>query len=235
MVSFGRLYGGGGVRMFGSPIESPTTIRLTIRRAVVKRDLAQDWYHGRDELIEVRMSPAQFAELITNMNVGDGIPCTLVRVGGERQPECPQRHVREEIVDEFKSGMADLAKRVAALSAAALDIVNNKDKKTLTNADRDAIRAALGQITRFLTDSGPFIHSQFDEAMDKTVNAAKAEVAAAITTIAHGLGLRQMADQFAAADLGGPLALPAAAGAKPIGKGSNTEAGGNEEPSPRDD
>ncbi len=217
MIRIGRTHGG-AQRMFGSPIECPTTIRIEICEAVVNHDLSRDWYHARKQLIEVRMSPAQWAELITNMNVGDGVPCTLERVAGVQKPDCPQRHDREEITDDFAKSMKKLAERVAQMTEAALAIVNNKDKKTLTNADRDAIRGTLHQVGRFLTDSAPFIHSQFDEAMDKTVNAAKAEFSAAAMTIAHSLGIEEMAARLAAGSLNsGPLSLPAAGGGAPTG------------------
>ena len=211
MIRVGRTHGG-EQRMFGSPIPCPTTIRIEICEGVVNHDLSRDWYHARKQLIEVRMSPAQWAELITNMNVGDGVPCTLERVMGETKPDCPQKHDREEITDDFARAMRGLADRVRDMTEAARAILDNKDKKTLTSADRAAIRAALDQLPRFLSDSAPFIHGQFDEAMDKTVVAAKAEFSAAAMTIAHSLGVEELAARRAAISLGGPLALPPAAG-----------------------
>lgn len=215
MIRFSRTYGGGGVRMFGSPIESPTTIRLEICEAVVNRDLSRDWYHSRRQLIEVRMSPAQFAELITSLNMGDGTPCTLVRVAGEGRPDCPHRPVREEITSEFEAELKRTATDLRAGMEAAIAILDNKAKKNLTNDDRNTLRAALDRVGRFLTDHAPFIHSQFNEAMDKTAVAVKAEVAAAITTMAHSLGVKELAERFKSVELGGQLALPAADGDAP--------------------
>lgn len=236
MIRVGRTHGSGGRRLFGSPIENATLITLEICEGVVNRDLARDWYHARGRLIEVAMSPAQFAELITNMNVGDGVPCTLEYVLGKRRPDCPQRHQREEIVDEFKSEMKNLAARVKERTEAALAILDNKDKKTLTVADRSTIRAALDAVARSLTDSVPFIHSQFDEAMDKTVNAAKAELSAAAMTIAHSMGLEQMQARFANSVEGSdtPPALPPAGGVV-VTQTGGPAAGGGTAPEVRDD
>lgn len=203
MIRVGRKHGGGG-KLFGSPILCDATITLEISRGRVVRDLARDWYHADDELIEVDMSPAQFAELITNLNVGSGFPCTLRRVAGETQPDCPQKHERERIEKEFKDTMRDLAAKHREKVAAVRAMVDDKNKKALTNADRDAIRAALDLCTRFVTDHGPFIQSQFNESMDNTVNAAKAEFTAAAMTIAHAMGVEQLAARLADHDFGPP-------------------------------
>ncbi len=213
MVRVSRRHG--TQRVFGCPIECADTITLEIFHGVVNRDLNQAWYHARDEIIEIVMSPVQFAELITNMNNGSGIPCTLQRVNGETLPDCPQIHDRELIEDEFQESMRKCMADLKELTATARAIIDNKAKKTLTNDDRAALGAVFDRFHRFTVDTTPFIHSQFNEAMDKTVNAAKAEYVAAIQMIAHSFGIEAMAQQFAGQALGSgaipvPPSLPAA-------------------------
>lgn len=208
MIQVHRTLGGGrGTTLFGSPIESPTTIRIELFEAVVNRDMARDWYFARKCLASVEMSPAQFAELITNFNTS-GVPCTLRSVDSDRRPACPQRHAREEIVDEFKGTLAKLAAELRSAVSTATALLADKSKKTLTVADRETLGAAFALVSRFLTDHGPFIHSQFDEAMDKTVNAAKAEFSAAVHQMAHSLGLSEMAARLSDPTLNGAPAAP---------------------------
>ena len=92
MVEFSRVEHGGPCRLFGSSLTNHgTTIILRVWEASRKHDCGQDWYHGsiRKELIAVEMSAAQFAGLLTTMNVGNGVPCTIRHVQGVQRPEVP--------------------------------------------------------------------------------------------------------------------------------------------------
>jgi hypothetical protein len=55
----------------------------------------------------------------------------------------------------------------------------------------------MGLVYRKLKDSVPFIHDQFDEAMEKTVTAAKAEVEAFALHAAWSAGCRRTPDEAA--------------------------------------
>jgi hypothetical protein len=64
--------------LYASEFNHSGFIRITVRRSTRTRDLATNWYHGGQELIELDMSYAQWLEFITTMNMGTGTPCTLV-------------------------------------------------------------------------------------------------------------------------------------------------------------
>lgn len=211
MLRIGRIHGGGTI-LFGSPIESPTRIQLTICRGIVSRELSRDWYHGREELVEVEMTPAQFAEAITNLNWGDGFPCTITAVGGQYTPSFSQNHPRAKIEDEFAGEMKKLARDLDAQLLAARAVLDDPAKKSLNRADRDALRTALDRVGRFLKDSAPFIQSQFNEAMDRTATEARSEVAAAVSMMTHHLGAQELGRMMAERQAGAGLALPAAGG-----------------------
>jgi hypothetical protein len=158
----------------------------------VIRELNENWYMNDAELIEVHMSPAQFAEMITNPNIGCGIPCTIRHINREEVPECPQKHERRTIEDEFEARMKEFDRETRKDLADAEVLLADKSKKTLTNADRETLRSAFSRVHRFLTDGVPFVQSQFNRATDKTVDAAKAEYAAALQMIAHAMGVQQI-------------------------------------------
>ena len=103
MLSFSRV-SGGDPNLFGSSVEHDHKISLVLKRGEVSRDLNSDWYMGNETLFEVEMSYSQFAELISSMNVGDGVPVTIRHVKGEETPP-PVTLVnkRRQFRDEFEA------------------------------------------------------------------------------------------------------------------------------------
>ena len=63
--------------LFGSSIQHKNTIVMTLKHGELNRQLNEDYYFGREVIAEVEMSFSQFAEAITAINVGDGVPCTI--------------------------------------------------------------------------------------------------------------------------------------------------------------
>jgi hypothetical protein len=76
MVSVHRFQGGVKDRLFQNNVNTHTGITLTISLAELKRDLSHDWVFPYQEVVEIHMSPAQWHQLLTEMNTL-GVPCTL--------------------------------------------------------------------------------------------------------------------------------------------------------------
>jgi hypothetical protein len=184
---------GGAYNLFGSSIKHGQTIALTISRASKKRDLHQDWIHGEEELIEVLMSPNQFAQMITSMNVGSGVPCTIQYVMAKRMEECPSVEMREQFVDEFKKDVRKVMKDADTIVAEVTEMFKNK--QNITKSDRADILAKIGQIMQHVKSNMPFVHSQFNEAMDDTVTEAKAEVEAFVSNKITSLGIEALNEE----------------------------------------
>jgi hypothetical protein len=172
MVS--RSQGGPGV-LFGSSVEHHHSIRLTVTRASVGRSLHHDWVRGEDELVEVDMTEAQFARMVTSVGLGEGTECTLRYVMGERMPDPPRRDAREKVKQEFRDRLRSLADRTRKQEAVARELL---EKKSLSKADRAVILSAIGLVIRELTDSLPFMEKAFYEATEKTTDQAKGEIEA---------------------------------------------------------
>ena len=173
MLSFSRCYGG-ETALFGSSILHSNTIRLTLREGEVDRHLNRDWYHGRKRLFEVEMSYSQFAELISSMNSGDGVPVTLKEVMGESRGKCPFENKRMEFVNDFTN-------KIKEVQTVCDDLINNTKKlfdtkKPLNKSEKENILAQLETIKREVNSNIPFIADSFNEQMDKTVMEAKGEV-----------------------------------------------------------
>jgi hypothetical protein len=152
--------------------------------------LSGDWIHGEDILVEVLLSPNQFAEFITSPNMGDGVPCTIRFAEGKTAPPCPNRSQRELFEEEFKEHLEDI---VSKTSQIVNDVKNLFDTKSnITKGDRAAILSKLNGLQQDVESNLPFIHSQFNEAMDKTVTEAKAEVEAFVEGKIRSLGLEAL-------------------------------------------
>ena len=189
MIGFSRSYGGERY-LFGSSILHNNVITLTIREGEVDRSLNRDWYHGRRRLIEVAMSESQFAELITSFGHGDGVPCTLIEVMGERKEECPFENKRIQFENEVKEHIEEIHSDTEKLIKEVACLFN--EKKTFNKADKEKVTDLLNKINREIKSNTPFIMSQFNEQMDKTVKEAKGEVEAFTQNKMHSLALEAL-------------------------------------------
>jgi hypothetical protein len=180
MVGFSRCTGSSG-RMFGSSIPNHNTfIRLRLTRAIRRHALGRDWYHGeRGTLYEVDLTPAQFAEMLTSMNVGSGIPCTIRYVDGKQVEEPPNELLEaQQIREDFRGKTEVVAKRLDGLKEKIDEILK---KKSLTKVDREEVERCTMLIVQEVRHNLPFWLQQFSEATQKITTTAKAEVDAFMT------------------------------------------------------
>ena len=179
MIGFARVAGGGGKRrlLFGSHLENHyETIQMTIKTAVRKHGLSRDWHHGIDTLIQVEMSPVQFSQLLTTMNFGDGVPCTIRYKAGQGYLEpVPDSYVPEptKILNEAKSHFESLFQDIDTKSSEIDKILS---KKTLSKQDKQRIKHLSNDIFAWAKANAPFIFRSFESSIEKVVTAAKAQV-----------------------------------------------------------
>lgn len=177
-----------GVPMFGSSIKHDRWITLRIKRANVERDLNHEWYHGKETLIEVSLSAAQFAQFITTPNIGDGIPCTIKKVGTKRMEEPPYRGQNEmfnqELQEDFKKAMADSDSLISEAEEMLLS------KGPMNVSDKKKLHRKLFKLVQHIKANMPFLHKQFTRSMDKTVSVAKAEIEEFYTSAVRRLGIK---------------------------------------------
>lgn len=186
MIQFSRVHNSSTRRLFGSSIERHyTTVRMTVSRARWTHDLNEDRYFSGDELIEVELSAAQFAELITTMNMGPGVPCTLRYVGGERIPDPPDEKTEvDRVRSSFKESLHDFVRRMQQERKRI-----EKHTEKLSAKAREEIRIALEVMIQQLASNVPFIESQFEEAAERVTLAAKKEIEAFTQHAVHVAGV----------------------------------------------
>lgn len=108
MVGFYHNFGSGR-ELFGSDVTNHNTIRLTVKHAVKHRELGRDWTMGDDIICEVELSALQFAELLTNMNMGDGVPCTIKYTREDGYVDYKSEKSKIEVIQEERSAEIDEA------------------------------------------------------------------------------------------------------------------------------
>jgi len=196
MVSFSRRTGNPG-RLFGSPLnQHESYVCLSIRKSELIRDGLHDRTYGsiRGDLIEVDMSAAQFAELLTTMNVGMGVPCTISSFNGRQMERPPEiEHEVEKVRTTFKKELSNLVAETKKNTKEIWDLLDTKG--SLSKADREKIKAHLSHISMELEANMPYTLDMFREATEKVVVHAKAEVDAFVTANVVQTGLRTLIEQ----------------------------------------
>ena len=194
VLGFSRVSSHPAIPLFGSSIKHGSYITLRIKEADITRDFQRDWIYGGKDLIEVHMSATQFADALTSMNVGDGVPVTISYVKGDvwdkdkRQfrNSPPETEFKKRAQNELKEEMSQLADRLESLSKSAKEILEGKgpikagDKKTIINSIDGLIQEVKSNI--------PFAHQCFAESVERTVTEAKGEIDATYQTIRERLG-----------------------------------------------
>ena len=162
----------GNTRLFDSEFSHQNFITMRVKPAYVDRHLSRDWIHSRDPIVEVSMSEHQWARMLSSIGVGEGVPCTLQRIGKEMMPAIPKLDTgTDKHVKEMLGHLDSMQEEVHALKSA---IAETKMTKT-------AMKGLLSRVERIrmvASSNLKFVANSFSEHIEETVEAAKTEVAA---------------------------------------------------------
>jgi hypothetical protein len=184
--SFGTIeisrYQGTERPLFGSSIMHHNGISIRISHAELHRSLSRDWVFTRNAIVEVDLSPSQFADAITSLNSGS-IPVTITYIKGshDKIPMPPFQSKIGEFNVEFQQDIAKLSKEFDEVIQLAND----------THAQKRLIKE-LEQLKQMFKGNIPFITTQFSEQIAKTVTEAKAEVEAFVEAKMKRAGLEKL-------------------------------------------
>jgi len=180
----------GAYRLFGSSVNNYSGISLEISRAEVVHDLGSDHYSEQECLIEVEMSEAQFASLITTMNSGPGVPCTLRYIDKKKVEDLPNkpmetekiRRTFEKKMERWETQFKEMADEIKGLLA----------KKSLLAADKKRITDLTVTISMEMKNNITFLMDQFNASADDVVAQAKAEIEGFVNAVVRKTGLEQI-------------------------------------------
>ena len=180
--------------LFQTNVESNTAVRLTIKRAKVTRDLSTDWVHDTEELIEVYLSPTQFADMLTNMNTS-GVPCTIkmVKEGDTHyaysMPKMDSHAVQTRKEFHNLCNKMEIGPTEAEMAQAEAMIAK------LPKKDQPAFRALLTSQAARIKDSAGSMRTRFEEDVVQMVTEAKREVQAFTETLVIQTGIAALTGQ----------------------------------------
>lgn len=189
---------GRGTALFGSSIMHNNVIRLTITPGVMERDANEDKFFPKermkDRLIEVEMSYTQFAEAITSLNMGQGVPVTITNLGGKFVEQCPYDDRQKVMRKEVDEATGDILRKLERRSMEIEKLLS--EKRVLSKEDRSNIVSALKSVKQTLSSDIPYLQELFSEQMDKTVTEAKGEFETYLQNKMSSLALAAMSDQM---------------------------------------
>jgi hypothetical protein len=192
-IGFSRVQSNGQY-FYGSELKQDHYITMRVSNSEINRTLSADRYHAiRMPLIELRMSSNQFAEMITSINRGDGIPCTIEVLNGQRVEDLPTQESRKEFIHrKFDDRMREFANTLKTKQARVKEL---SAKKILSKEDQKELNWTVEWLTQEVASNIPFFTKCFQETMDVVVNEAKSEVENAIQHKINTLGLNALHEQ----------------------------------------
>jgi hypothetical protein len=179
----------GNRNLFMSSCNLGSFIELTISTAELDRhnDTHQDYVHAKGTMIKVSLSNAQFAELITNMNIGSGVPCTINYNGKERL-ECPELEKKiDSHVPEFEKRIDNIVDGLAKQHQEIQCMIDEKGAPTKKKL-KEISSKLFGLMGNFKSNTN-FFKKCFKEDADKIVSDSKIEVESFISMHMHDKGV----------------------------------------------
>ena len=185
MVSWSKL-SGGARPLFGTEIETANPIRLTISHVEEIRDLSRYWFYPKKKIVEIEMSPIQWAEFLTSGNTS-GVPCTIKQINNERMSEPKSSEIMkhydrevEEHFDEFDNSL----RKIDEIIKSAIDSNKPMGKKAL-----EELRNVVNVARHNTVANVNYVKECFKEDMEGMITKAKAEFNAYVENRVHEIGI----------------------------------------------
>ena len=183
LIQINRSYGGRNV-LFGSNIPHDTCMKLTISQAYISRSFNENHYYPTNKIIEIELSPSQYAEMITNLNHGVGVPCTITKFMEERIPN------NLSLNDELETVKSEYSESVDKIMDEIRDTIYEiPDEKAMSPKKIKDLKHELANMLYRLTQEAPFMKERFDETLDKIFVEAKASIDDTINLTLANIGL----------------------------------------------
>lgn len=202
MVQFSRRNGHKNLHDVDYPRDG--YIVLTIYEGQLSRQHTSD-FHGatnRMPVVELAMSELQYAQLISTMNIGFGIPATFqyrpepgAKAIHVEMPD-PAKTTEEKFSADIKASAKEAADAAREVTAALRELLKGK---TINKGSVQAVLEKAEAVQRELTSSLPFIMQRADEDIGDRAARAKVEVAAYARNLVEGLGLQALGERAALA------------------------------------
>lgn len=191
--------------LFGSEVYHQHFISITISEACRVVDEPREFVMSDRELVQIAMTQAQFAEMITSPNRASGVPCTIERFTGDNgQPWVHPKHggrpkppAPEHYTKKYKNAMGErvdlISSRLKDAKEKADRLLSGEDKPTKANLKElsDALRMAQMN----LDSNIPYVMEEMEEGIEKRMAAAVSEFDSYLAFSLQAKGLEHLASQ----------------------------------------
>ena len=193
VIGLSRVSSAPSVNLFGSAVKHGHYFELTIKTARRNSSgTSEERHRGEKELIRVAFSGVQLGELLTSANVGDGAPCTLIRVGGESMPVIPDiDNFKVESQKQYTEQLNRTFEKSKAIIKKAEEMVRNGLPK---KADKEEFLSLINMLGNDINSGLGFAGACFDEKVERVVSQAKGEVEAFVDHKIRSAGLVALAN-----------------------------------------
>lgn len=173
-ISFSKVSSSGGRQFYGSNLKQSHYIEMEIHSSTMERSITSEHYHQDKRLSRVRMTTAQFSELVSSINRGSGVCCTIEQIGEKIMQPLPEIDNRKKYIqNEFAERMKNFQKK---LSDKQLLVNDLSKKKTLNKSDAELLKSTMSWITQEITSNLPYLSTCFEESMESVVIESKLEI-----------------------------------------------------------
>lgn len=213
MIGISHLYGS-SPGLFGSDLPSNNGyIEITIMgRASRKHHHGFDSYFGRDHLIQVQLTHAQFVAMISTPNQGQGVPCTISEAAlGGAYVQLPRIHrstPRTPVAAAIETVETRAAETTEKLKSVRTEVVALLRERRVPEKTVRTIDGLLAGLETEVGKNIPFLVRSVQEATATMVTAVKIEAESALTSIATRVGFKRLREIAEAAEAAGVLDGP---------------------------
>lgn len=179
----------GSARLYGSDFAHMGFIRIRIHPSKLHQDSSDlRASAGFQPHVELDMSEAQWATLLSSMNAGEGVQCTLRRLAGEVIPDLPAPVPRNQ---SFRLALQErMQSAVRLIRELEVDILASGISKTKA---ADMIRKSEGARMQILSNAG-YVSEMFDEHIEESTQKAAMEINGFMSGAVRAAGLEALAN-----------------------------------------
>ncbi|HEI2636177.1 TPA: hypothetical protein SI587_002515 [Escherichia coli] len=182
-----------GIRLFDSELEHRDYIEIGVYEAELSLDNERtrpQRSSNRRPLVEIRLSQAQWAAMVSSFGVGEGVPCTIsyktigdsIRVHGIAE----QKSIRQKFNDQIKAATNSEIDRLNQQVSELGELVK---KGRAGKRDLEELYRKLASAVANLPENLCFATELMQEQMDEIVSSGKAEIEAYVAGTVMRKGL----------------------------------------------
>lgn len=196
-VTFNRIQST-GTHLFGSSVAHSGYVTLTVHEAgaIVDKFTKEMITYARKQILQISLSEAQYAELVSRWGTAQGTPCTLSRRPAEGfelvgfEAPRPDKTTKET----FEGLIADAVKTTQTKINETADEIQALVKDRLPKKDAERLRILISILKTHPASNLKFAQELLHESLEKMLARGKVEMEAAGRSLLERLGLSKVAE-----------------------------------------